>query len=55
MWNSTQRESLTSVLQHFPSGINKAFVLTGRLDTGLSFYEVETLSWYILFLIDPQC
>ena len=33
-------QSLTSVFQGFFASINKTFILAGRMDTRLSFYEV---------------
>ena len=33
-------KSLVSVFQDFSASIYKLFILAGRLDTGLAFYEV---------------
>ena len=40
MWNSALREKFYFVFQEFSASINKTFILAGRLDTKLSFYEV---------------
>ena len=37
-------KSLISIVQRIFVSIKKIFILAGRLDTKLSFYEVETLS-----------
>ena len=37
-------KSLISVFEEFFASINKIFILEGRLDTRLLFYEVQTLS-----------
>ena len=34
------RKSLVSAFQEFSASINKNFIVTGRLGTRLSFYEV---------------
>ena len=41
-------KSLISVFQQFFTIIGKIFILAGRLGTRLPFYEVYTLSWYLL-------
>ena len=40
MRNSTQREMSNFVVQEFLASVNKIFILAGRLDTRLFFYEV---------------
>ena len=40
MWNSAQRKGSISVFQELSASINKIFLLTGGLGTGLSFYGV---------------
>ena len=40
MWNSTQQEKFNFCFQEFFASIDKVFILAGRLDTRLSFYEV---------------
>ena len=42
--------SLISAFQEFFASVNKTFILAGRLDTRLSFYEVQTLSRYFMIL-----
>ena len=37
-------KSLISVFQRFFASMNKILILMGKLDTRLSFYEVQTLS-----------
>ena len=39
MWNSGLK-GLTTAFQYFFASINKAFILAGRLGTGLKFYGV---------------
>ena len=40
-------KSLISVFQELSANINKNLILAGRLRTRLSFYEVQTISWYL--------
>ena len=40
MWNSAQREKFNFCFWKFSASVIKTFILAGRLDTRLSFYEV---------------
>ena len=48
------RKGLVSVFQEFSASINKTFILTGDLCTGLSFHVVERNFLYFLISYDPK-
>ena len=41
-------EKLISVIQEIFAIINTVFILAGGSGTGLSFYDVQNFSWYLL-------
>ena len=54
MWKSAQGEKFNLYFSRVFANINKTFILGGGPGTGLSYYEVCTVSSYFLISLDPK-